>query len=298
MSRMHPWMNRLAAICGMHRSRRWSRIYRPCLPRTLAAARAPGLLLWLPILALGLAQAACAPGPAAPVVGGQLSLLAGAKPARPTQPAPQWKPVGALQPAPAELPAAADPGPASVLQIPSAPNLTQGGFPTPTAPPALPSAGREPSRPDESGIGRLIIPKMSLDAAVRYVPFSGDTWPIEALRWEVAWMGDTSSPGLGGNTALAAHVDFSDGSAGPFWNLSRLQPGDRIQVFTEQNRYTYAVRERITVDETDLSVIAPTNGAQITLITCAGWDPGRRAYVQRLVVFADLVEIDPLARAN
>lgn len=245
-------------------------------------------LLILPALAMALLISACALTSSAPQAADTLSLLSGTKPPRPTQPAPRV--------AAAYLPTQTQQyEPASFALTPTPLVLPDYPVPSPTG---LPPVDPGEPRPDDSGVNRLIIPRMGLDAVVKYVPFTSSTWLIGGLKWEIAWMGDTSWPGLGGNTALAAHVDFSDGSAGPFWNLAELQPGDSIQVYTERNRYTYRVREQITVPDTDLSVIAPTDNPQITLITCAGWDSGLHTYLMRLIVYADLVEIAPLVQAN
>jgi sortase A len=102
-------------------------------------------------------------------------------------------------------------------------------------------------------------------------------------------MGDTSWPGLGSNTGLAGHVDLADGSDGPFRYLADLEPGDEVILYTQKRVYTYRVRSQVIVEEDDLSVVAPTEKPQITLITCVGWDAELRLYLQRLVVYADLI---------
>ncbi len=65
---------------------------------------------------------------------------------------------------------------------------------------------------DTTPIERIMIPSLGLDTVVKYVPFDGFTWAIAGLKEEVAWMGDTSWPGLGGNTGLAGHVFTGFGS--------------------------------------------------------------------------------------
>ena len=132
---------------------------------------------------------------------------------------------------------------------------------------------------------------INLDTVVKYVPFSGYTWLISGLKQEVAWMGDTSWPGLGGNTGLAGHVDLVDGSPGPFWNLNQLKPGDQVRIHTQQKVYTYRVSGQRVVEDTDTSVIAPTGKPQITLITCTDWSGELRTYLQRLIVFAEFEQV-------
>lgn len=163
--------------------------------------------------------------------------------------------------------------------------------PTPTLPP-----GAEEQEPDTSPVVRIIIPALAVDTVVKYVPYDGRTWLIGGLKQEVAWMGDTSWPGLGGNTGLAGHLDLADGSSGPFGALSDLNVGEEIIVYTEENMYFYNMREQTVVEDYDLSVIEPTTKPQLTLITCTGWDADLRLYLKRLVVFADLAETRPIPR--
>ena len=148
--------------------------------------------------------------------------------------------------------------------------------------------------PDTSDVTRIVIPILTLDTIVKYVPYDGMTWLINGLSQEVAWMGNTSWPGLGSNTALAGHVTVAGMGDGPFRHLDELPVGERVLVYTEQNIYTYQVRESKVTDDGDMSVIQPTDNAQISLITCVNWDQDSRTYLNRLVVVADLVQTEPV----
>ena len=167
-------------------------------------------------------------------------------------------------------------------------------IPTPTVA-ALPEAG-EPE-PDVTAVERVIIPAIQLDTIVKYVPYDGLSWLIGGLKQEVAWLGDTSWPGLGSNTVLAGHVTLRTGENGPFRFLESLQQGDWIIVYTAENAYTYSVRTSQTVEETDLSVVAATDLEQITLITCTDWNPDLRKYQRRLIINADLIRTRSLQQA-
>ncbi len=166
-------------------------------------------------------------------------------------------------------------------------------FPIPT--PNIESIPEDPDKStDISAVNRIVIPSLGLDTVVKYVPFDGLTWLIAGLKQEVAWMGDTSWPGLGGNTGLAGHVTLRNGGEGPFRYLSELQAGDRVYIYTEENIYTYTVRENETVEETDMSVLGQARNNQITLITCTEWDTFTGFYKKRLVVFAEQVDVEPV----
>ncbi len=153
-------------------------------------------------------------------------------------------------------------------------------------------------KPDTSPINRIVLPILGVDTVVKYVPYDGLTWLIAGLQQEIAWMGDTSWPGLGGNTALAGHVTLRNGRDGPFRNLDQLQQNDEVILYTDENVYTYKVRELRVVLDGDMSVIAPTNSPQLTLITCTNFDTEAGIYLERLIVYADLVGTKPLDIAS
>jgi LPXTG-site transpeptidase (sortase) family protein len=110
---------------------------------------------------------------------------------------------------------------------------------------------------------------------------------------DVAWLGDTSSPGLGGNTVLAGHIALRDQGNGPFRYLYNLKSGDLVYVYTARNHYTYSVREQTVVAPNDPTVVGSTGRSQLTLLTCTGWDVETLTYTRRRAVFADLVEVTP-----
>jgi sortase A len=166
-------------------------------------------------------------------------------------------------------------------------------IPTPSLVPTQAPGGKEP---DTSSIVRIVIPALNLDTVVAYVPFDGHTWMIQGLTKEVAWLGDTSWPGLGGNTALAGHVTVQYLGNGPFRYLYNLKAGDEVQLYTEKNIYAYKVRVKREVPITDLSVTAKTDNPQVTLITCVEWDETLQTYTSRYVVIGDLTSVEPIAR--
>ena len=174
-------------------------------------------------------------------------------------------------------------------QLDDLPALPDFPIPTPTAP-----AASAEEAGDKSAVTRIVLPSIGVDTVVKYVPFDGITWLIAGLQQEVAWLGETSWPGLGSNTALAGHVSLRSGEDGPFRYLERLTTDDPVKVYTEENIYTYRVSDKRLVEETDLSVVQASDSSQITLITCASWNPQIRYYIQRLVITAELEKVEPL----
>ena len=146
---------------------------------------------------------------------------------------------------------------------------------------------------DDTPPERMLIPIIGVDSPVKYVPYKQITWLVAGLTHEIAWMGDTSWPGLGGNTAMAGHVTMRDGSEGPFRRLQVLNPGDEIFLQTGKYNYTYQVRELVIVPDYEFSVLESTESPQLTLVTCTGWDEELEIYLERLVLYADLVESSP-----
>lgn len=219
-----------------------------------------------------------------------VALLAACQSASPAAPQPTALAAVIESPTPTYLPFM----PAYRFATPEVhPEFPRYPIPSPTLPPE--AAEAEPP-PDTSPVKWVEIPSLNLKAKVHYVPFEGLSWPVQELRQDVAWLGNSSWPGLGGNTVLAGHVTVQGLGDGPFRYLETLQPGDEIVVYTEAGKYTYAMRESLTVDETALSVTLPTVKPQLTLITCTGWDIELSIYRFRRVVVADLIQQEPLPR--
>ncbi len=135
-------------------------------------------------------------------------------------------------------------------------------IPTPYIPSGLNIHGK---LPDTSPITRIENPTLDLDTIVKYVPFDGFTWRIKCLISEVVWMGNTSWPGLGGNTDLSAHVTLGDSTDYPFKHLEDLKDGEIVKLYPEQNVYTNKVHDREVVSESNSSVIEPAEQAQFIL---------------------------------
>ncbi len=167
-------------------------------------------------------------------------------------------------------------------------------FPVPT-PSFAPTVQNTEQPVDDSSPVRLLIPDLAVDTVIKYVPYDGSTWLISGLKQEVAWLGNTSWPGLGGNTGLAGHVTLNTGENGPFRFLDQLNTGSVITLFTEKNIYNYKVRESKVVDSSQVSVLDQTTKPSLTLITCTNWDKTLGYYVNRYIIFADLDTTVPIA---
>jgi len=142
-------------------------------------------------------------------------------------------------------------------------------------PPPIPTPGPEQAR-------RLEVPALNLDKPI----VQGDDW--EQLKKGVGQHIPSGLPGQPGNLVLSAHNDIYGEI---FRHLDKLKPGDEIVISTERRSYTYVVRELDVVAPTDVAVMAATDHASATLISCYPYLVNNK----RIVVFADLASTGPLS---
>jgi len=124
-----------------------------------------------------------------------------------------------------------------------------------------------------SDLVRLVIPKIHLSAVV----VEGTS--RKALLVGPGHVANTASPGDTGNAVLAGHRDTF------FRHLGELLRGDSIYVERGGKTYEYQVTDTKVVEPSEISVLKPFPGNQLTLITCypihyIGPTP------KRLIVFA------------
>jgi sortase A len=169
-------------------------------------------------------------------------------------------PSGHMPPAPGQAP---QPGEAGAIPDHLLPYINS------YVPPPVPTPGPEQAR-------RLQIAAIDVDKPI----YQGLDW--EQLKKGVGQLIGSAVPGQGGNLVLAAHNDIFGEI---FRDLDQLAPGDEILVSTERQIYTYVVREIQIVAPTAVEVMAPTDYASITLISCYPY----RVNTRRIVVLGDLV---------
>jgi sortase A len=110
--------------------------------------------------------------------------------------------------------------------------------------------------PTGSLIGRIDIPRLGVSAIVR----EGDD--TSTLRRSVGHIPETALPGEPGNSALAGHRDTF------FRELRNVRVGDRVTVTTPDTVIDYIIRSTRVVEPDDVSVLNPTPGKTLTLVTC------------------------------
>jgi LPXTG-site transpeptidase (sortase) family protein len=140
---------------------------------------------------------------------------------------------------------------------------------------------------------RLLIPDIALDSTV--VPVGWKRVEVDGKiygQWKVednlvGWHNLSAPLGQIGNSVLNGH---SNVYARVFRNLSQVEIGDRIIVFSEAQTHYYTIAQKVLVQEKGVSTekrlenakfIQPTEDERLTLITCA-----RPGATHRLIVIA------------
>jgi LPXTG-site transpeptidase (sortase) family protein len=137
------------------------------------------------------------------------------------------------------------------------------------------SPAAAPAAPADNGLTRLSIPRIALDAVI----VEGISY--RKLAVAPGHIPGTPAPGELGNSVISAHRDTF------FRHIYELKKGDDVIVRRSGKTFTFTVTGKKITDPDDVSVMKPTQDAQLTLITCyptyyIGPAP------ERLVIFAKL----------
>ncbi len=107
-----------------------------------------------------------------------------------------------------------------------------------------------------------------------------------------SWYDGSPTPGERGPSVILGHVNALGGNKGVFADLRKLTPGAEINVsradgstavFTVDRGALYPKNEFPTVE-----VYGNTDGAEIRLITCDGYDPATGEFDDNYVIYATL----------
>jgi uncharacterized repeat protein (TIGR01451 family) len=140
---------------------------------------------------------------------------------------------------------------------------------------------------------RIRIPALAIDTVVESVGVTATgLMDVPGNLWDTAWLQTGVKPGAPGQAVIDGHVDGAKGPA-VFSDLHRLHAGDAIYVSDAAGRELTFKVTALQVVPLDgfptLRVFGPAHGRLLNLITCAGhFDPTRRTYDHRLVVFTQL----------
>lgn len=140
----------------------------------------------------------------------------------------------------------------------------------------------------------LSIPSISVNApivtlGIRAFPNGNVTWDTTDITSEVGYLDGLSWFGQNGNTAIGGHSELAGRVPAVFYQLDQVAIGDDIFVNVDGNQLHYRVTRTFTVNQSDLSILYPSNSEQLTLFTCdtESFDGGN--YTRRDVVIAERV---------
>ena len=106
------------------------------------------------------------------------------------------------------------------------------------------------------------------------------------------WYLHSPTPGETGPAVLLGHVNAVGGGPGVFADLRRLQAGDAVEVLREDGStavFTVQHAEQYAKDEfPTAAVYGNTDGPELRLITCDGFDRNSGEFRDNYVVYATL----------
>jgi sortase (surface protein transpeptidase) len=142
----------------------------------------------------------------------------------------------------------------------------------------------------------LRIPKISLQATVESVGLDTERkMDVPKNSDDVGWYDLQNKPGEAGNAVIDGHLDKESGAPAAFWNLHKLDVGDKIIVTDANgNNLTFSVIRKATYnyDTFPISeVFGPSSKKLLNLISCAGdWNKAAHNYSERTVIYSELDE--------
>ncbi len=131
-----------------------------------------------------------------------------------------------------------------------------------------------PTRGPEHAI-RIQISSIGVEAPI----VEGDDW--EALKQGAGHHIGSANPGESSNCIISAHNDIFGEI---FRNLSDVDLGDEIFVYTASQVYRYVITQKRIIEPDDVSVMYPTSSPVLTLVSCYPYGIDSH----RIVVIAEL----------
>jgi Sortase domain len=187
------------------------------------------------------------------------------------------------------------PGPAAPLgplqAVPVAP-------PAPVAAPQDAPAPRAAAPVGTSSPTRVRVPAIAADSSL--VPVGLDARnrvdvPPVSQPMQAAWFSRSPTPGAVGPAVVLGHVN-GNGRRGVFADLSRVRPGQEIEVDRADGRTAVFTVYRVTTVPKNAfpttEVYGNTPDAQIRLVTCGGeLDESQHSYLSNVIVYATLTSV-------
>ncbi|MEX5257421.1 class F sortase [Kocuria arenosa] len=195
--------------------------------------------------------------------------------------------------------AASDDGAPATSSSPASSAATAAASPS-TAPRAstAPSTKPSPQPPvlDASTPVSLTIPAIGAESELLHLGLRENgslEVPPEGPGAPASWYTASPTPGERGPAVLLGHVNATGGGPGIFADLRTLEPGDTVEVArADGSTAVFAVERGEQYGKDDfptLEVYGNTEGSELRLITCDGYDPATGEFDDNYVVYASLV---------
>lgn len=187
----------------------------------------------------------------------------------------------AAGPAPSAAPSTAPSATATPAEV-----APTSAAPVPAQPPVLPASTPTSFSIPAIGAGSDLLALGLRDNGSLEVPPDGPGAPA-------SWYNQSPTPGERGPAVLLGHVNATDGGPGVFADLRALKPGDIIEIAREDGttaRFAVDRGEQYPKDNfPTLKVYGNTEGSELRLITCDGYDPDTGEFDDNYVVYAKRV---------
>ncbi|MFI7481127.1 sortase domain-bontaining protein [Kocuria sp. M1R5S2] len=178
---------------------------------------------------------------------------------------------------------------------PESPATTAASTSSPSDATRTPAPASAPSAMEASDPASLFVPGTGTRSELLHLGLRDDgslQVPPEGPGSPASWYTGSPAPGEPGPAVLLGHVNATGGGPGVFADLRQLTPGDRIEVAREDGTTVVFVVERaeqyVKDDFPTLEVYGNTEGAELRLITCDGYDPATGEFDDNYVVYATL----------
>nr|WP_081745060.1 class F sortase [Arthrobacter sp. H14] len=178
-----------------------------------------------------------------------------------------------------------------------------------SATPAVPAPTQTPTAPAPGAPAPTLLPVLSASDPVSFtIPAIDagsellslglrDNGSLEVPPGDpgapASWYNDSPTPGERGPAVLLGHVNATDSGPGVFADLRKLKAGDTIDVLREDGTtatFVFDRGEQYAKDEFPTqTVYGNTEGSELRLITCDGYDPDTGEFDDNYVVYAKLV---------
>lgn len=145
---------------------------------------------------------------------------------------------------------------------------------------------------------RLKIPAIGVDSAIEDALITADgRMDVPLGSKNVAWFALGPHPGQVGSSVIGGHFGMSNGVPFVFYDLDKLNVGDKIYIVDDKDDTLSFVVRSIKLFDRDAdatTVFTSEDGlAHLNLITCEGvWNKINDSYPKRRVVFTDALPVD------